>query len=74
VKTEKHCLICTIYCYTCIDEVSQHDIAYLMDSETCAKSLRNPDLETNELGLWKDLFQGGNSEFFQWGQQNRRSQ
>jgi len=37
----------------------------LMDSGTCAKSLRKPDLHTNELGCRKDIFQGGNSGFFQ---------
>ena len=38
---------------------------YSMDSGTCAKSLRKPDLHTNEFGHRKDFFQGGNSGFFQ---------
>ena len=30
-----------------------------MDSGACAKSLRNPDLRTNQFGHRKDFFQGG---------------
>jgi len=39
---------------------------YLMDSGTCAKSWRNPDLHMNKLGHHKDFSRGGgNSGFFQ---------
>jgi len=36
----------------------------LMDSGTCAKSLRSPDLHTKEHDRRKDFFHGANSGFF----------
>jgi len=41
---------------------------YLIDSGTCAKSLRKPDVHTNKRGYWKDFFQGGQEWIFPGGQ------
>jgi len=35
----------------------------LMDSGTCAKSLRKPDLHVNELGHRKEFFRGAIVDF-----------
>jgi len=50
------------YLYTCIITPAWmrcRETIYLMDSGTCAKSLRNPDWHTNELGCRKNFIQGG---------------
>jgi len=57
-------LFVQLYYYTM--QMRCREIIYLMNSGTCAKSLRKPDLHTNELGHRKEFFKGAIVDFSRW--------
>jgi len=58
-------LFVQLHYFTSTDEVSRN----LMDNGTCAESLRNPDLRTNQFGHRKDFSWAGAIRVFPCGGQ-----